>query len=151
MPSARAGSRNRSKKGHFDFVWEVDLSNKVAPISALVTKDGQYVVTFDNWHSVGRGDDVVVVYGAKGKQIIKLGISDFVDVALEQRLPRSVSSLWWGHGHKLDEKAGVVVLKVGNDKPGSDGKPVKECEVRVRLQDGTEGPKAGEAPAAKKP
>jgi hypothetical protein len=38
-------------------------------------------------------------------------------------LPLSVSSRWWGKGHQLDEKAGVVVLKVGNEGPGFDDKP----------------------------
>jgi hypothetical protein len=138
-------------KGQYDLVWEADLSNRVAPVSALVSKDGRHVVTFDNWHSRGYGDNVVVIYGPKGKQIKKLGISDFVDAALERRLPHSVSSLWWGHGHQLDEKAGVVVLKVGNEGAGADGKPVEECEVRVRLKDGQLlGNKASEKLAAKK-
>jgi hypothetical protein len=92
-----------------------------------------------------------VIYGPKGEQVKKLGTSDFVNAALERCLPLSVSSRWWGKGHQLDEKAGVVVLKVGNEGPGFDGKPIEECEVRVRLRDGKlMGNKAGEKPAAKK-
>jgi mono/diheme cytochrome c family protein len=131
-------------KGQYDLVWEADLSNDVSPVHALVARDGQYVVTFDNWHSRGHGDNVVVIYGPKGQQIKKFGLLDFVDSALEQRLPLSVSSRWWGQGHRLDEKAGVVVLKVGNEGPGLDGNPVNEYEVRIRLEDGNlEGNKAG--------
>jgi hypothetical protein len=108
--------------------------------------------TFDNWHKRGHGDNVVVIHGPKGKQIKKLGLSDFVDAALERRLPLSTSSCRWGQGHKLDEKVGVVVLKVGNEGNGFDGKPIKESEVRIRLKDGKlQGNKAGAAPAAKKP
>lgn len=145
----RGKLERRIKKGQYDLVWEADLSNRVAPVSAVVAKDGQHVVTFDNWHSMGFGDNVVVIYGLKGKQIKKLGISDFVDAGLARRLPLSVSSRWWGRGHWLDEKAGVVVLKVGN--AGFDGKAVEQCEVRIRLKDGqVMGNKAGEKPAAKK-
>lgn len=140
------------KKGQYELVWEADLSNRVAPVSALVSADGKHVVTFDNWHSVGRGDNVVVIYGQAGKLIKKLAVSDFVDAALERRLPISVSSTWWGSGHELDEKAGAVVLKVGKHKSGFDGKPIKECEVRVSLKDGKLlGSKASEIPPAKKP
>jgi hypothetical protein len=147
----RSKLEKQIKKGQYDLVWEADLANRVAPVSGLVTKDGQHVVTFDNWHSRGHGDNVVVIYGPNGKQIKKLGISDFVDAALVRRLPLSVGSRWWGQGHLLDEKAGVVILKVGNEGPGFDGKPVEECEVRVRLKDGQlMGNKAGEKPAAKK-
>ena len=141
------------KKGQYELVWEADLSNRVAPVSALVSADGKHVVTFDNWHSLGHGDNVVVIYDQAGKLIKKLAISDFVDAALERRLPRSVSSLWWwGGSHELDEKAGALLLKVGNHKSGFDGKPVKECEARIRLKDGKLlGNKASETPPAKKP
>jgi mono/diheme cytochrome c family protein len=139
IPGARKSKgklEKQIKKGQYDLVWEADLSNVVSPVSALVTRDGQYVVTFDNWHSRGHGDNVVVLYGPKGQRIKMLSLSDFVDVALESRLPLSVSSRWWGQGHQLDEKAGVVVLKVGNEGPGFDGKPVNEYQVRIRLKDG---------------
>lgn len=147
IPGARKSKgklEKQIKKGQYDVVWEADLSNDVSPVGALVTRDGQYVVTFDNWHSRGCGDNVVVLYGPKGQQIKRLSLSDFVDVTLESSLPQSVSSRWWGQGHQLDEKAEVVVLKVGNERPGLDGKPVNEYEVRIRLKDGKlEGNKAG--------
>jgi hypothetical protein len=68
-------------------------------------------------------------------------------------------ALWCDHFYNrlqpragLDEKAGAVVLKVGNKGPGFDGKPIKEYEVRVRLKDGKLlANKAGETPSAKKP
>jgi hypothetical protein len=125
----------------------------VAPVSALVAKDGKYVVTFDNWHSMGHGDNVVVIYGPIGELVKKLGLSDFIDGALLWRLPISVSSIWWGHGHELDEKAGVVVVKVGNhDRMGMNGKPIQAREVRLRLKDGRIlGPMAGEGPMSRKP
>jgi hypothetical protein len=53
----------QNEKGEFEKVWESRLSNDVAPVGALVSNSGEYVVTFDNWHSVGHGNDVVVIYG----------------------------------------------------------------------------------------
>jgi hypothetical protein len=41
----------------------------VAPVSALVSEDGAYLITFDNWHSMGYGDDVVVLYRTDGTLI----------------------------------------------------------------------------------
>jgi hypothetical protein len=36
----------------------------VAPVRALVSNGGEHVVTFDNWHSGGFRDNVVVIYAA---------------------------------------------------------------------------------------
>lgn len=52
--------------------WTAPLSNRVAPVSALVSDSGRYVVTFDNWDQVGYGDDVVAVYdGSNGTLLWK--------------------------------------------------------------------------------
>jgi hypothetical protein len=100
----------QTENGKFEKVWESRLSNDVAPVAALVSNSGEYVVTFDNWHSVGYGDDVVVIYGRLGKTIRKMALSDIVSP--DTRLPRSVSSIWWGGTHYIDEKKLHLVLKV---------------------------------------
>jgi hypothetical protein len=43
-----------------------------------------YVVTLDNWHEVGRGDNVVAIYGPDGKLVRQLALSDFLT---QQQLP----------------------------------------------------------------
>jgi hypothetical protein len=116
----------KQKDGSYTPVWEKQLSNEVSPVSALVGEGGDYVVTFDNWHRVGRGDNVVVIYGPKGKLVRELGLRDFLTGDEVTRLPNSVSSTWWGEGHVLDEKNGCVVLKVKGD--------TKAKEVRLRLE-----------------
>jgi hypothetical protein len=118
----------KQKDGSYTLVWEKHLSNIVSPVSALVSDGGDYVVTFDNWHSVGRGNNVVVIYGPKGKLVRELGLRDFLTDDEVMRLPNSVSSTWWGEGHVLDEKNGWVGLKVKGDP--------KAKEVRLRLETG---------------
>src|SRR5689334_6621839 len=64
---ARQGDGGYSKK------WEFPLLNEVSPVSAIVSDNGDYFVTFDNWHTVGYGDDVVVIYRSNGAFVKKFG------------------------------------------------------------------------------
>jgi len=96
-------------------LWSKRLVNEVAPVSALVSDSGDYVVTFDNWHSVGYGPDVVVIYGPGGKLITQRGLTDFLNRDELIRLDRSVSSIWWAGDepqHYIEESAHVLVLIV---------------------------------------
>jgi hypothetical protein len=118
----------RQKDGSYARVWERPLSNAVSPVSAVVGDGGDHVVTFDNWHGVGRGSNVVVIYGPTGRLVRALGLRDFLTDDEILRLPRSISSTHWGGGHVLDEKNGCVVLRVKGDP--------KAKEVRLRLETG---------------
>jgi hypothetical protein len=73
----------------------------VSPVSALVADGGAYVVTFDNWHSVGFGDDVIVIYDQNGKLLKSLSLADILPGEYVKALPRSVSSLWWAGEHRI--------------------------------------------------
>eukprot|EP01035_Chromulina_nebulosa_P009054 gene9054-12233_t len=63
---AQGWLERRDAAGHWSTVWRKPLVNDVSPVSALVANDGGHVVTFDNWHSMGFGDDAVVIYGPDG-------------------------------------------------------------------------------------
>ncbi len=124
----------RQKEGAtYEKVWESRLSNDVAPVSALVSDGGEYFVTFDNWHTVGYGDDVVVIYGPGGKLVKKLALSDIVPTT--SNLPRSVSSIFWGGKHYINERSLQLVLKVlsGWSPHQEEG---EYREVRVDLRTG---------------
>lgn len=107
-------SRGRSKK-----LWTIPLVNEVSPVSALVSEDGSYVVTFDNWHTMGYGDNAVVIYRASdGSLVRKLALIDFLTENDYMKLSRSVSSIWWAGGkHRIED--GKLVLNVAG--PGNDG------------------------------
>lgn len=61
----------KTTRGTWQRVARWRFVNEVATVSALVANDGT-VVTFDNWHSMGYGDDVVVIYRSDGTLIRKL-------------------------------------------------------------------------------
>ena len=75
-------------------VWEQQLINRVAPLSALVSNDGHYLVTFDNWASVGYGVDVLAVYDEQGLLLKRYTLDEFSPFPLNT-YRRSISSLWW--------------------------------------------------------
>jgi hypothetical protein len=128
---------HKTKNGKYELVWEHALSNDVAPVGALVSDDGKHVVTLDNWHSVGRGSNVVAIYGPKGKLVRELGLSDFLSREQVAGFPKSVSSTWWGHGHSLDEKSQCVVLRVAKNRDWMESeKPAQFQEIRLSLETG---------------
>ena len=66
----------------------------------MVSDDGRHVVTFDNWHAVGRGDDVVAFYSA-GRQLAKYSLEQILTPQELTRVPMTVSSMWW-RGDSID-------------------------------------------------
>jgi TonB family protein len=123
----------RSADGRYSKKWEFPLVNEVSPVSALVSNRGDYVITFDNWHGVGYGDDVVVIYRSNGSLVKRFGLEDVLTEGDIETLPHSVSSIWWGGEHYIDEANGHLVLKVvSNGKsPWDDG--AKFHELRIEL------------------
>ena len=116
--------------------WRTKLVNEVAPVDVLVSDRGDYVVTFDNWHSVGYGDNVVVIYEAsKGALIKKLGLSDFLTDSDIENLPRSISSIWWGENHSIDKEKKQLLLEVTKGKR-SFAENADYFTVRIELSTG---------------
>jgi hypothetical protein len=126
----------QDKNGKYEKLWETRLSNDVAPVGALVSDGGEYVVTFDNWHSVGYGDDVVAIYGSGGTQVRKMSLSDIFPQNSAVKLPRSVSSIYWGGKHHIDEKNQQLVLRVVSKWSGSFQDEPEFKEMRVDLRTG---------------
>ncbi len=91
------------------------LVNEVAPVSALVANDGT-IVTFDNWHSMGYGDDVVVIYRSDGTLIRKFGLADILEDEDIFQLRHSVSSIWWSGTHLLDDDKRLLYLEIAAHK-----------------------------------
>jgi hypothetical protein len=118
-------------------VWEVPLVNEVAPVRALVANGGGHIVTFDNWHSVGFGDNVVVIYRGDGSLVRAMKLTDILPEDYVRALPTSVSSMWWGGEHELSRDGRKVVLKVVVPSGrGSIGSPRGYVDVRIDLATG---------------
>jgi len=63
-----------------------------------------------------------------------MGLSDIVSP--NTRLPRSVSSIWWGGKHYIDEKNLQLVLKVVSKCSNSPDDEPEYKDVRVDLTGG---------------
>ena len=123
--------------GNWTLVWAVPLVNDVAPVSALVSGDGRHVVTFDNWHSVGRGKNVVVIYGVDGALVRSMKLTDLVPEDYVAGLPMSVSSTRWKRGSRFADDGDdlLVDLIVPNEDPFSE--ETETVTVTMGLTDGS--------------
>ncbi|MBI2088735.1 MAG: hypothetical protein HYT78_08310 [Deltaproteobacteria bacterium] len=102
--------------GSYEPVWQGALTNDVSPVSAILSSSGEYVVTFDNWHSMGYGKNAIVIYGPGGNLIRELALTDLMPQEEVARLPRSVSSIWWGRDHQIDKSGKFLIVKIFADK-----------------------------------
>jgi TonB family protein len=133
---AKASFYIRRADGGYSRKWDFPLVNEVSPVSALVSSKGDYVITFDNWHSVGYGDDVVVIYRSNGALIRKFGLEDILTEGDVETLPHSASSIWWGGKHYLDEANGLLVLKIVSKYKMPTGNNANVHELKIELATG---------------
>ena len=124
------GNGNYSKKTEFPLV------NEVSPVRAIISNDGAYVVTFDNWHSAGYGEDVVVIYRTDGSVVKKFGLEDLLTKGDIRMMPRSISSIWWGGEHYIDEQNNLLVLKVAANRRSPREKEATFFELKIQLATG---------------
>ena len=109
---ARAVLPKLDTSGAFIPVSEFRLLNEVAPVTTLVADSGRWVVTLDNWHSVGYGSSVVVIYRQDGSVVQSFAIEDLLTEADVARLPRTVSSRYWRDSVEIDEATSELILTV---------------------------------------
>ena len=87
-----SGLLSRKSAGQWQGVWTNGLANQISPVQVMVHNSGRYVVTFDEYHSVG--ENPVVIYGDKGRLIANLSLAD-LKLENHPNISRSVSSYWW--------------------------------------------------------
>lgn len=128
----------RRVSGKWTRVWAAPLVNDVSPVRALVSNDARHVVTFDNWHSMGLGDDTIAIYGADGRLARKLALNQVLPDFYVKALPRSVSSLHWSGTHRLtpDGQRVLVAVVVPNDDHLLTHEPLT-VDVAIDLDTGT--------------
>jgi hypothetical protein len=127
----------RNAAGKWEPVWAIPLLNPMAPVSVLVSDDGRHVVTFDNWHSMGHGEHVVVIYGAEGKLVRSMALTDIVPADFIDALPHSVSSIQWRNREALTNAGTSVTVEMpipGEDAYAEDAETIA---FTITLADGT--------------
>ncbi|QNQ10257.1 hypothetical protein [Sphingomonas alpina] len=139
-PGARVASARleRLVDRRWQVVWEHQIANDVAPVSAIVRDDGAYAVTFDDWHGLGYGPNVVVVYGNGGKLVRALALSDLVPADYIEAMPRSVSSIHWRGDPRFSPDGRQVIIPVVIPSEGT-ADPAR-IDLAVDLADGRVSP-----------
>lgn len=92
----------RLPDGRWQRVWTRALVNDVAPTDALISDDMKYVVTFDNWHSVGYGDDAIAIYDIANGGVRTFSVENLLGADYFAALPHSVSSVDWRSDARIE-------------------------------------------------
>jgi len=78
-----------------EVIWTTNLVNKISPNTAMVTNDGEFVITFDEWWHTGYGDNVMVVYGKNGKLLKKYKLGEIAPPKTIEFLKTESSTIWY--------------------------------------------------------
>ncbi|GAB5481088.1 MAG: hypothetical protein Pars92KO_08450 [Parasphingorhabdus sp.] len=143
LPSEAANARVsavievKNDSGVWTTNWQVDLVNEVAPVTAILSNDGQYLVTFDNWHRVGYGPTTIVRY-KRGKGLLGAhDLGSFLPLYYLQALPRSVSSRSWKKGDPVFDGEGIKLAIIAPDLDSQgDRAKAKTVEFKIDLDSG---------------
>lgn len=127
--NARGILERRDPTGQWTPLWDKPLVNDVGPVEALVADSSDYVVTFDNWHSLGHGENVVVVYGPSGRLVRSLTLTDIVPQTYVRALPHSVSSISWRGEPRIAEQQ--LILPITVPATASPDNPLGDSETFV--------------------
>ena len=133
---ARGRLERKDAAGAWIVVWEKPLVNEVSPVGAVVSNSGRYIVTFDNWHSVGYGDDAVVIYNSEGSLIRALSLTQILPENYVSALPRTTSSIHWGRNHSIIENAQQLNLKIVVPEKDSMRSSARYVDVFIDLATG---------------
>lgn len=123
----------RKEAGGWTVLREQPLLNEVAPVVALVSDTG-FIATLDNWHSIGFGEHVLVIYGPDGAVLRSFTLSELLPDTYTAGLLRSVSSLHWRRGMRLspDQQRLIIDVAVPDERDealGSDKTLPLEVEL----------------------
>ena len=121
------------KDGGHQNIAAFPLLNRIAPEQVLVSANGD-LVAIDDWRSWGHGDHVVVLYRKDGTVVKQYSLEQLLPKEHIRTLPQTITTIWWGGAHFLDEKAGHIVLMVM--KQGANPSAPQYVELRLDLTTG---------------
>ena len=128
-------SRKGGDNADWITLWRQPLQNQLSPVTALVANGGWRVVTFDNYYSVGYGEEVIVFYDEQGKLLKKYSLEALLSPMELGQVSRSVSSRWWRKAAVIDEALGLLKVQVGLNQ-GEHGRIAATKTISFNLLDG---------------
>ena len=132
-PAPMAVLAHRQADRAWETVWGGPLVNAVAPMSLMVSDRG-HAVTFDNWHSVGHGEHVVVIYSPTGELVRSMPLTALLPQDYIDALPHSVSSLSWREDARFSPDGATLLVDVL--VPSADEETERTVPFAIRLADG---------------
>jgi len=87
--------RYDAPSGDYRKVAEFPLRNNSSPHEAVITNDGRFVVTFDDWAAMGRTENVVVVYRGDGAFVKAWALQDIFTAEERKLFASSTTSTSW--------------------------------------------------------
>lgn len=97
-------------------VWKRKMLNYLCPFSAIVANDGSSIATFDNWYSIGYGDNVFVIYDNEGNTKRTYKLEEISPFALNDYL-MTISSLYWNYKVRyIDDERIEIVFRTEDEK-----------------------------------
>ncbi len=95
-------------------VWKQALLNKINPVYAIVANDGSSIATFDNWHFIGCGEHVFVIYNQDGLPQKTYKLEDISPFSLND-YERSISSTHWYDERRYIDNKHIEIIFVTED------------------------------------
>ncbi|MES2054469.1 MAG: hypothetical protein V4564_00900 [Pseudomonadota bacterium] len=123
----------------WQMVWKRQIANDVAPVSAIVRDDGEYAITFDDWHGLGYGPNAMVIYGKDGKLVRAFALSDVLPADYIAALPHSVSSIQWRGDPRFSTDGRRVLIPIVIPSKDSSPKPAM-IDLAIDLADAKVSP-----------
>lgn len=105
-----------------------------APNHALITNDGEYVVTFDSSGNIGIGEHVVVVYGKVSKPLKAWKLEEILTPEDLRSVTGSVSHRWWRQAVRWDSSYPHRLI-VSGPKAMDTSKGVKKYTYTLELDE----------------
>lgn len=129
---ASARVERKDANGQWQLLWQGPLVNEVAPVDTLLSNGGRYLVTLDNWHAMGFGDNAIVIYDGQGQRLHQLSLRQILPREYVMALPRSVSSLHWRGDAVLSQDGESVEIQLA--PPGDDEEEEEEHSLLLKIR-----------------
>ena len=116
----------------------VRLLNAEAPGLALVTDDGERLLTINDYGGAGFGPNVLVVYRRDGSVVRRMHIYDILPEAYVAGLPRTASTIrWWGDAPSIEPDSHMATIPINLVVPdGQEFRGRRSLPLRLNLDTG---------------